>query len=54
MDSRQARQDVVWLQHVAPQPTETALFGTLGEAAGLPPGSIEQVVSTGRTTVRPA
>lgn len=32
IDSLQARQDVVWKQHVAPQPTETAMFGTLSSS----------------------
>ena len=32
IDSLQARQDVVWKQHVAPQPTETSIFGTLSSS----------------------
>jgi ABC-type glycerol-3-phosphate transport system substrate-binding protein len=32
VDSLQLRQDAVWKQHVAPQPGETALFGSLSSS----------------------
>ncbi|HET7771249.1 MAG TPA: extracellular solute-binding protein [Chloroflexota bacterium] len=32
IDALQARQDFVWRQHVAPQPTETGMFGSLSSS----------------------